>query len=297
VEAWLEVAGCLNVALIGWGMEAAIAFAPLNHWWEALRLGYEVSCQSADEWLMWAEDLPLLSDDYRSYWWPPLGSRFHREHRWVRERLSQGLFSSVSKACLGACFGPNYGMQLTGDVFTPDMVMQSVSRLSENTCHNCYMEGAADLVIEVVLPEQADIDSHVRRQYYERGEVKDYWVVEPVAQQVQFWQWSPEGYRLQTLDSDGCYRGVPGLSFSPEIFFLDSLQLQRNLPAFTSSWQERQWEFQFIEGEELSWDSVPFVPTVGLQRQSICPEHFNALSSLWQEYNIVKALKASPSLW
>ena len=164
-------------------------------------------------------------------------------------------------------------MQLQADVFTPDMIMRGVERLEENTCHDCYMEGAANLVIEVMLPEQADIDTHVRRQYYKQGGVKEYWVVDPMARQVQFWQWSPEGYRLQTLDPDGCYRGVAGLTFSPEIFWLNE---QRNLSAFTSSWQQRQWELRYVEGEEPNWESVPFVPTVGLQPQSLRSEQFIA---------------------
>ncbi len=39
----------LKEALIGWGLDAAIAFAPLDKWWEALRLAYEVPHQSMDD--------------------------------------------------------------------------------------------------------------------------------------------------------------------------------------------------------------------------------------------------------
>ena len=56
----------LKEALLGWGLEAAIAFAPLEQWWEALRQAYDLSCQSEADWLTWAESLPL-SSDYREY--------------------------------------------------------------------------------------------------------------------------------------------------------------------------------------------------------------------------------------
>ena len=262
----------LKEALIGWGLDAAIAFAPLDKWWEALRLAYEVPHQSMDEWLTWAEDLPL-SPDYRDQWWPPLGSRFQGEHRWVRDSLRQALSAAVSQAGLGACFGPNYGMQVEADVFTPDIIMRGIERLPENTCHDCYMEGAANLVIEIVLPENADIDEQVRRRYYEQGRVQHYWIVDSVAQQVKFWQWSVEGYRLQSLDADGCYRGLSGLNFSPEIFWLPQ---QQRLPAFTSIWQQRRWEFRYEFGEEINWGSVPFTPIVDLQPHTIQAEQFIA---------------------
>ncbi len=186
----------LKEALIGWGLESAIAFAPLDQWWEALRLAYGVSCQSPEQWLTWAEDLPIDAD-YREHWWPPLGSRYLGEHHWVRDRLRNSLSTAVSQAKLGSCCGPNYGMQVGQHMFTPDVLMVGDVRLAENILHDCYIAGVADLVIEIVLPEKADIDEQLRRQYYEQGTVPHYWVVNPVTQQTQFWEWSTEGYQAR----------------------------------------------------------------------------------------------------
>lgn len=262
----------LKEALIGWGLEAAIAFAPLDKWWFALRVAYEVSYESMDEWLTWAEDLPL-SPDYGNDWYPSVGSRFKGEHRFCRDNLRQALSTAVSLASLGSCFGPNYGMQLGADVFTPDILVVSDVRLSENTCHDCYMREPADLVIEIVLPERASIDEQVRRSYYERGGVQHYWIVDPVAQQFQFWQWSVEGYQLKSVDPDGCYRGIPGLTFSLELFWFP----EKNLPAFTSTFSQRRWELRYEESDvELGWGSIPFTPIVDLQPYPIQTEQFIA---------------------
>ncbi|MUG92769.1 hypothetical protein F7734_10030 [Scytonema sp. UIC 10036] len=261
----------LKEALIGWGLEAAVAFAPLQKWWEALKVAYEVPHTLPDEWLTWAEDLPL-SPDYQDRWYPPLGSRFKGEHRWVLDDLRQGLSTAISQAGLGKCFGPNYGMQLGNHVFTPDILMCTTSRLAENTCHDCYMEGAADLVVEIVLPEQALLYEQVVKQYYEQGNVLHYWVVNPVSKQFQFWRWSPQGYQLQSLDSDGCYRGVSGLTFNPELF----RSKEQGLPAFSSIWQPRRWEMRYEQGEELGWGSLELTPIVEKQPHAIQPEQFIA---------------------
>lgn len=107
----------LKEALIGWGLEAAIAFAPIEQWWEALRQAYGISCQTKEDWLLWADSLPL-SSDYREAYYPPLGSKYAGEHRWIRDYLRQALSLAIDKGGWGRCFGPNYGMQLAQDVLT-----------------------------------------------------------------------------------------------------------------------------------------------------------------------------------
>lgn len=268
----------LKEALLGWGLDAAIAFAPLNQWWEALRQAHNLDCQSEADWLAWADSLPL-SEDYRNYQQnQPLGSKYTGEHRWAREHLQMAFRFAVSRANLGKCSGPNYGMQLGQDMLTPDLLMLTVQQLAQDVFHDYYVEIPAHLVIEIVLPEQREIDEQLRRAIYEQAHMPHYWTVDPVEKQFQFWQWTPEGYQLGQLDSDGCYRGVEGLSFSPEIFWLgyeqDVSPYNQKLPAFTAVEQSQQWRIEQMPGTELSYGTVPFDPTVGLQPQPISVEQF-----------------------
>lgn len=269
----------LKEALIGWGLESAIAFAPLDRWWKALQLSYSVSCQTEADWLLWAESLPL-SAIYRDETHPPLGSKYVGEHRWIRDYLIQALSSALSRSYLGSRFGPNYGMQLGQDVLTPDIFLLTAEQLSQNISHDYYTEVAAHLIIEIGLPEQSTVDQQIRRNLYERAQVAHYWIVDPALKQFQFWQWTPDGYQSGRLDPDGCYRGVANLSFSPSIFWLAyeesrSPYLQK-LSAFTCVNQPRQWQLRKEPGAELSYGSLPFAPVVGLAPQPISPEQFIA---------------------
>lgn len=267
----------LKEALLGWGLESAIAFAPLEQWWDALRQAYEVSCQSSEDWLKWADSLPL-STVYRDEGYPPLGSKSAGEHRWVRDYLRQAVSTAVDRAGWGKCFGPNYGMQIGQSVLTPDVLLLTTHQLAQDVIHGYYTEVAAHLVIEIVLPEHSEVDRLARKALYEGAQVQHYWIVDPATQQLEFWQWSPEGYQLGGLDPDGCYRGLTDLSFSPDIFWLSFKESQspytQQLSAFTATHQTRQWRLSKEPGCELSYGSVPFNPTVELSPNSISPEQF-----------------------
>ena len=47
-----------------------------------------------------------------------------------------------------------------------------------------YLEGPADLGIEILLPDHADQDREVKRRCYEQGGVPEYWLIGPDLQQV-----------------------------------------------------------------------------------------------------------------
>ena len=128
------------------------------------------------------------------------------------------------------------------------------------------------------LTEQDTVDRQARRTLYEQAEVQHYWIVDPAKQQIEFWQWSPEGYQFGSLDPDGCYRGISDMSFSPEIFWLNMKENQspytQKLTAFTSVSQAKEWTFRKEPSTELSYGSLPFVPEVGLNPEPISPEQF-----------------------
>lgn len=278
----------LREAMQGWGLEAAIAFAPLDLWWSALRTAYEVPCQTPDDWLAWAESLPL---GHRCHNLPPLGSRYVREHLDVRDRLHRALANAVTQGSIGQCFGPHYGLWMGDDVLTPDIQMLEDLHLIENPCFDRYLQGPASLVVEVMWPEWAHVDTKMRQQRYEKQGITHYWTINPLTQHVQFWQWSDQGYEVRSPDADGCYRGLSGLNFTPELLWEclkgerlrgenpsgESRKDDSTLPIVTSQRNRRPWQLTPQDNDEgIPWDGLPFAPKVGLEPVAMTPEQFLA---------------------
>jgi Uma2 family endonuclease len=177
-----------------------------------------VDGQTLEDWAEWAAGLPLGGEGEPL---PLLGSRYVAEHLWVRDRLRDALASAVSQGGLGKCFGPRFGMWIGAEVFTPDLLVLSDVQLAENPCYDRFVRGAAMLVVEVMLPEWTEIDLEMRQQYYQRSGVLHYWTVDLAERAMQFWRWTEAGYELGVLDGDGSYRGLAGLTVTPELLWVE----------------------------------------------------------------------------
>ena len=93
----------------------------------------------------------------------------------------------------------------------PDLLFiakEHLGRLREN-----YLDGPADLVVEIVSPESAARDRGEKFYEYEAGGVREYWLIDPLRQQAEFYYLAEdERYRLAPPDEQGRYRArvVPG---------------------------------------------------------------------------------------
>ncbi len=117
----------------------------------------------------------------------------------------------------------------------PDILFitkENLSRLREN-----YLDGPADLAVEIVSPESRGCDRETKFREYARGGVREYWLIDPPRKQAEFYQRSAEGvYEPLPVGADGIIRSVvlPG-------FWLDVEWLwQRPLPSLQSVLQ--RWE-------------------------------------------------------
>lgn len=253
----------------GWGMESAIAFAPPECWYNALKSAFRLDAAVANL-AEWAATVTYQVPEI-----PPLGSRHLGEHGFVRDRLTHDLSSAVSLASLGTCIGRDFLMRLGNDTFTPDLMFLRVDQLEHY--HHWFFEGAADLAIEVLLPEQAQIDRSERFRRYEAGGVQHYWIIDPVQHQVEPFQLTDSGYQRAALDPDGCYRGLDPLTLTPANLWLPHDQ---TLPTFEAPYRQLDWVLRDEPGDDLTWGTLPFKPQVELtpvpirfeQFVSWCPE-------------------------
>jgi Uma2 family endonuclease len=77
-----------------------------------------------------------------------------------------------------------------------------------------FLEGPADLVIEVVTPDSRHRDRELKFKEYERGGVREYWLLEPDRQQADFYERGPDGqFQPPLADATGVFRShvLPGL--------------------------------------------------------------------------------------
>ena len=81
-----------------------------------------------------------------------------------------------------------------------------------------YLDGPADLVIEVVSPGNRGVDRGDKYAEYEQGGVPEYWLLDPERRTHEFYQLGRDDlYHPATVPENGTYRSqaVPGLWLRP----------------------------------------------------------------------------------
>ncbi|MGE3273004.1 MAG: Uma2 family endonuclease, partial [Chloroflexota bacterium] len=76
-----------------------------------------------------------------------------------------------------------------------------------------YVDGPADLVVEIVSPESVERDYREKLAEYEAAGVPEYWIIDPLQGAAHFYQLDGRGkYQAIQPDADGVYtsREVPG---------------------------------------------------------------------------------------
>ncbi|MGB1286400.1 MAG: Uma2 family endonuclease [Aggregatilineales bacterium] len=97
----------------------------------------------------------------------------------------------------------------------------------KNMTHT-MMDGAADIVIEIVSPESEKRDYGEKFHEYEAGGVQEYWIIDPHQKQARFYRLEDGVYIFQKPDSNQIYQTpvLPELRVEVDKFW------QRPLPDF-----------------------------------------------------------------
>ena len=106
----------------------------------------------------------------------------------------------------------------------PDVMFVSSERL--NLFKNAYLDGPADLAVEVISPESQARDRGDKFYEYEQGGVREYWLIDPMRKQAEFYLRDDEGiYRLASIGDDGIFhsRVLDGLYLKVEWLWSEPL--------------------------------------------------------------------------
>jgi Uma2 family endonuclease len=111
-------------------------------------------------------------------------------------------------------------------VVQPDLIYVREDRVS---IVGKRVEGAPDLVVEILSPGTARRDLGEKLRLYADSGVREYWIVDPVLETFEFLLNAEGAFRLH-LPADGTYRSpaIAGLSIEPESWW-------RSIPALRSS--------------------------------------------------------------
>ncbi|HEX8396016.1 MAG TPA: Uma2 family endonuclease [Pyrinomonadaceae bacterium] len=132
---------------------------------------------------------------------------------------------------LGQVFTAPYAMKLSKlrRGREPDLLF--VSREREHLITKTFLDGAADLVVEVVSPESVERDSVQKFAEYEAAGIREYWLIDYTSQTAIFYQLDEKGQYQPAETTDGVFHStvLPG-------FFIRENWL----------WQERLHTFEAL---------------------------------------------------
>jgi Uma2 family endonuclease len=85
-----------------------------------------------------------------------------------------------------------------------------------------YMNGAADIVIEVVSPESQQRDYAEKLYEYEKAGVQEYWIIDPMKKEARFYRLNDKSaYILQEVEENYQTNLLPKLVVEIATFWLD----------------------------------------------------------------------------
>jgi Uma2 family endonuclease len=74
---------------------------------------------------------------------------------------------------------------------------------------NVYLDGPADLVVEIISPDSRGRDRGEKFYEYEQGRVSEYWLLDYLRRQAEFYQRGADGiFRPVPVGEDGLYHSA-----------------------------------------------------------------------------------------
>ncbi len=114
-------------------------------------------------------------------------------HQRVSKRLELALIQHIEKQGFGEVFDAPYDVILSEEnVVQPDLLY--VRRERSSIVGEANLQGAPDLIVEILSPGTRGKDLEIKRKIYARFGVQEYWVVDPDVCTVEVLVWSDLGY-------------------------------------------------------------------------------------------------------
>ena len=125
---------------------------------------------------------------------------------------------------LGVLLNAPFSMHLHAgpSVREPDLLFirtENLDRLKDT-----YLDGPADLVVEIISPESIGRDRGEKFVEYEQAGIPEYWLIDPIREQAEFYRLERERYRLTDIQNGMFYSTVlPDFRLRVAWFWEDAL--------------------------------------------------------------------------
>jgi len=165
------------------------------------------------------EDYLLLPDDGKRYqiiegevYMVPAPAPWHQE---IARKLVILLNEFVERPKLGRVYFAPCDVILSGeDIVQPDIFF--ISKEREHIITGRNIQGAPDLVIEILSQATAKLDKMAKMKLYERSGIKEYWLVDPDREEIEVLTLKGRSYESM---------GVFGIEQSFESALLEGLRV------------------------------------------------------------------------
>jgi len=129
----------------------------------------------------------------------------------------------VQERRMGRVVEAPFAMRLQKSVREPDVMVVTQEHLER--LGPTYLDGAADLVIEVISPESVGRDRGEKFYEYEEAGVREYWLIDPQREVLEVYAREGDRFKLAFMDHTGRYesRVLPGFWVEAEWFWQEPL--------------------------------------------------------------------------
>jgi Uma2 family endonuclease len=112
-----------------------------------------------------------------------------------------------------------FQMKLPRSGREPDVLFVANAHLTR--LQPTFLDGPADLVVEVLSPESVGRDRGDKFFEYQAAAIPEYWLIDPLTRRAEFYQLDPQGaYTLVVPDAKGIYRSSTLADFWLDVAWL-----------------------------------------------------------------------------
>jgi Uma2 family endonuclease len=149
-----------------------------------------------------------------------------KKHQKIGFLLQSILYAYVEFHKLGDILDAPFQMKLPYSGREPDIIFVHSSHLDR--LKETYLDGPADVAIEIISEESINRDRIKKFSEYESGGVTEYWLIDPMRKQAEFYRIGADSfYHRVPLDAEGKYHSevMQGFWFKPSWLWQDPLPL------------------------------------------------------------------------